>query len=244
MSVQFDGRTLRLPLGLLVIFLAQHFWIAGALAQELEPSVNSAFIIDFPTALDQVTPNFVHSTFEAYDLAAPDLRPAEVGYGRQMGVVQLTADAYWRPQVRSFDYAEAKAKIRTINIDAQRTYIAFGAIARWTDQTSKDDVAIDNKPYSLLGVVTTELYPFDSWGAFLLNFYLDNRFADVGLKVQIYDTIKFLAETDYHHGDVNDLKNKWRSKAGVQFDGDKNFYMQVLYDDAGNHIRLQLGGGF
>lgn len=218
--------------------------VRTAIAQELEPSVNASSIIDFPTALDQVTPNIIHGTVETFDLAAPDLRPTAVGYGHQWGVFELLTDMYWQPQTRSFSYAEAKAKVRTINIDSQRTYIAFGAIARWTDQTSKHETVLDNKPYSLLGILTTELYPIDAWGAFLLNFYVDNRFADLGLKVQLYDAIKFVAETDYHHGDVNDLKNKWRSKAGVQFDGDKNFYMQLLYDDGGNHVRIQLGGGF
>jgi hypothetical protein len=217
---------------------------AAAANDELDLSANPAGIIQYPTALDQLTPNSVRGTLEIYDLAAPDLRPANLEYGRQWNNVQLLADMDWQPRARAFDHAEAKAKVRAINFDTQRTYIALGAIARWTDQTSKWKPVFDNRPYSLLGILTTELYPFDAWGAFLFNFYVDNRFADLGLKVPLYESIKFVAETDYHHGDVNNAPRKWRNKAGLEFDGDKDFYMQLFFDDAGNHTRVQMGWGF
>lgn len=213
-------------------------------AQDLEPSVNAASVIDYPTALDQPTPNILHGTFEVFDLAAPDLRPTSMSYGHQWNNVQVLADAFWQPKARTFDYADAKAKVRAIDLDSEQTYIAFGAVARWSDQSGKMETVLDNKPYSLLGILTTELYPIESWGAFLLNFYLDNRYADLGLKVQVYQSIKLVTETDYHHGDINDDPHKWRTKVGVQFDNDKNFYMQLLYDDAGDHLRVQLGSGF
>jgi hypothetical protein len=233
--------------GALPVIMAALWLVASGThlaAQDLEPSVNAASVIDFPTALDQPTPNILHGTFEVFDLASPDLRPTGLTYGHQWNNVEVLTDAYWQPQTRTFDYADAMAKVRAINIDAQQTYIAFGAIARWSDQPGKTETVLDNKPYSLLAILTTELYPIESWGAFLLNVYLDNRYADAGLKVQLYPLIKLVAETDYHYGDINDDPHKWRNKVGVQFDGDKNFYMQLLYDDAGNHVRVQMGTGF
>jgi hypothetical protein len=224
--------------------LALLSWSAPLEAEELDLAANPAGVIDYPTALDQSTPNILHTTFEVFDLAAPDLRPTNLGYGRQWGNLQLLADMNWQPLARDFDHAEVKAKLRAVSFDQQQTYIGVGAVARWTDRRGKDKAVFDDKPYSLLGVVTTELFPFEAWGAFLVNFYLDNRFADLGLKTQIYQSIKLVAEADFHHGDVNDAPRKWRSKAGLQFDGDKNFYMQLLYDDEGNHMRVQLGGGF
>jgi hypothetical protein len=217
----------------------------AARAEELEPGMNTAGVIDFPTALDQKTPNVLHGSLELTDISAPVVLPVNARYGRQFGNLQLLADIKWRTEpVREFDYGEAKAKLRVVSLEAQRTYFAIGALGRWTDQKSKDETSLDNKPYSLLGVVTTELYPFDEWGAFLLNFYVDNRFADAGLKVQLYEGIKFVTELDYHHGDVNDLGQKWRTKAGFEFESEQNFYFQILYDDAGNHARIQLGTGF
>jgi len=219
--------------------------VPSARAEELEPGFNTAGVIDYPTALDQRTPNVLHGSLGLIDLAAPDVRPVNLRYGRQFANLQLLADIYWRTEpVREFDYAEAKAKLRVVSLEAQRTYIAIGAAGRWTDQRGKDETHLDNKPYSLLGVLTSELYPFDEWGAFLVNVYLDNRFADAGLKVQLYQNIKFVTELDYHHGDVNDNSKKLRTKAGFEFEGEQNFTFQILYDDAGNHARIQIGTGF
>jgi len=229
-------------LGAAVLVLV--LWSGALTAQELEPSVNSASVIDFPTALDQLTPNMVHGTVESFDIAAPDVRLTNLSYGRQWQQAQLLVDSNSDPKTRDFEFAEFKAKVRAISIDAERTYIALGVVARWTDTTDKEKTELDNKPYSLLGIVTTELYPIESWGAFLVNFYLDNRFASLGLKVQIFQSVKAVTENDYHLGDVNNARKKWRSKLGLQFDGDRNFYMQLLYDDAGNHIRIQMGAGF
>jgi len=230
-----------LPLLLVIALLAAR----PASAQELEPGVNTAGIIDYPTALDQRTANIAHGSIDIVDLAAPDLRVANLRYGRQLGNLQLLADFYGRTEpVRAFDYGEVKAKLRIVNLDALRTYFAVGALARWSDQKSKDESVLDNKPYSLLGVFTTELFPFEQWGAFLLNVYLDNRFADAGLKVQVYEGIRFVTEADYHHGDINAQPNKWRFKAGLEFEGERNFYAQILYDDVLKHSRLQIGTGF
>lgn len=242
--IPIPGRDAPKAAGLGAAVLALMLWSGPLTAQELEPSVNSASVIDFPTALDQVTINMVHGTVEAFDIAAPDLRLANLSYGRQWGQAQLLVDTNSEPKTRNFEYAEFKAKVRAISIDEQHTYIALGVVARWTDATDKEKIELDNKPYSLLGIVTTELYPFDAWGAFLVNFYLDNRYASLGLKVQIFQSVKIVTENDYHLGDVNHAPNKWRSKAGLQFDGDRNFYMQLLYDDAGNHMRIQMGAGF
>lgn len=227
--------------GLLVAFPI----LPPAGAQELEPGTNAAGVIDYPTALDQPTRNLVRGSLALVNVATPDLRPASAGLSHQFGSLQVLADLYWAAEpVRQFNYAEGKAKLRILNLDAQRTYLALGVVSRWTDQQSKDAAQIDNKPWSLLGVMTTELFPFEEWGAFLVNLYLDNRFFDAGLKVQLYQGIKFVSEVDYHHGDVNDQSQKWRTKAGFEFEAEQNVFFQILYDDGGNHARAQLGWGF
>ncbi len=234
-----------MPLAMVLLVLALLVAARPAAGQELDPGVNTASVIDFPTALDQRTANMLHGTIDIVDLSAPDLRLANLRYGRQLGSLQLLADVYGRTEPkRELDYAELKAKLRILNLDAQRTYFALGGLARWSDQHIKDETRLDNKPYSLLGVFTTQLFPFDQWGAFLVNVYLDNRFVDAGLKVQIYEGIRFVTESDYHHGDSNDDPHKWRFKAGLEFEGERNFYAQIFYDDVGNHTRLQIGTGF
>jgi hypothetical protein len=216
----------------------------AAAQEDLEPSLNAASIIDFPTALDQSTPNVIQGTTEIFDLTSPDLRLASVHYGRQWNNVQFLGDATWDPKFRTFQEAEARVKVRAINLDPQKTYIGVGVVARWTDQAGKRKSELDDLPYSLLGVITSELYPVENWSPILVNFYVDNRFADAGLKVQLYQGIKAVTEVDYHlAGDSTDVP-RWRTKAGLQFDSDKNFYLQLLYDDAGDHLRLQFGAGF
>jgi hypothetical protein len=62
--------------------------------------------------------------------------------------------------------------------------------------------------------------------------------------VQLYTGIKFVGEADFHHGDVTGSTRKWHNKAGLEFEGDRNFFVQLLYDDAQNHARLLIGAAF
>jgi hypothetical protein len=239
-TVLFDP----VPFGAVPFGDASPLGLREAAAAELDPGANTAAVINTPTALDQPAANMARGILEIADLSAPDLRLASLGYSRQLGNLQLLLDAYARTQPRNFDRAELKGKLRIVNLEALHTHMAIGALARWSDQEGKDAARLDNKPYSLLGVLTTEIFPFDQWGAFLLNVYVDNRFANAGLKVQLYEGIKFVAETDYHHGNVAAEPRPWRYKAGLEFEGDRNFYAQLFYDDDGNHTRLQIGSGF
>jgi hypothetical protein len=214
-----------------------------ALAADPHTTVNLAGVIDYPTALDQSAANIASGRTEAVDLGAPDLRLANLRYGRQFGNLQILTDAYWlSTPVRQFDRAELKLKLRVLTLDGVNTSFALGALARGTDQSGKDQPAIDNKPYSLLGIVTAELLPFPRWGPWLVNFYLDNRFADAGLKVQLHPAIQFVAEVDYHHANPDD--QRLHSKAGFELEGEQNFYLQFLYSDDAQHMLLQLGTGF
>ena len=231
--------------------------VAPAWAIDPDKGVNAASVIEYPTALDQTTTNTISGTVAIFDLGEPDLRPVNLRYGFQVGALQLLADSYWQTDPKEFDHIEAKAKLRVLSLDEYRTYLAFGVLARYVDQKDKEPAVIDNKRYSLFGIVTTELYPFANWDAFLFNFYLDNRFADVGVKVPIYQFIRVVAEGDYHHAltetvekaskadknDDNDL-NRWDSKLGIELEGDQNFYVQLYYATAGSRVRLQVGTGF
>jgi len=226
---------------------------AAAAAWSAPPAegINSAGVIDFPTALDQPTTHAFHGTLEIFDLSEPDLRPVNFRYGFQLGNLQLLADSYWQTDPKKFDHLEAKAKLRILNLDEYRTYAAIGFLARYVDQKDKEPAVIDDRRYSLFAIATTELYPIANWDAFLFNFYLDNRFADVGLKVPLYQFIRFVAEEDYHHGLNEDLKNltdnqkeRWIGKIGIELEGEQNFYVQFYYSTVGDHVRLQIGTGF
>jgi hypothetical protein len=213
--------------------------------------INTAGVIEFPTALDQATTHTFHATVEIFDLGEPDLRPVNFRYGFQIGNFQLLADTYWRTEPKEYGYSEAKAKLRVLNLDEFRTYGAIGFLARFVDKKEKEPVAIDDRRYSLFAAVSAELFPFASWDAFLVNLYVDNRFASFGLKVPVYQFIHVVAEADYHHGLDEDLpglsrkeKERWHSKAGIELEGEQNFYLQLFYSSAGEHARLQIGTGF
>ncbi len=222
--------------------------------------INTAGVIDFPTALDQPTTHTFHGTLEVFDLGEPDLRVQNMRYGFQLGNLQLLADGYWGTDPKKFEHGEAKAKLRVLNLDEFRTYAAVGFLGRFVDGTGKarDEKAkavLDDKTYSLFAVVTAELFPVAHWDAFLLNFYLDNRFGSLGLKVPVYQFIRAVAESDYHH--AGDEKDRWRSKVGVELEGEQSFYFQVYYADHADNgsakskdpktqgrVRVQIGTGF
>ena len=76
---------------------------------------------------------------------------------------------------KEFDHAIVRLKLRLLRFEPQRTSVAVGALTRIVD-TNEGERRIADKRYSLLAVVTTELFPFRDWGGVLVNAYLaDNR---------------------------------------------------------------------
>ena len=57
---------------------------------------------------------------------------------------------------------------------------------------------------ALFGIISVELFPFDGWGGFLVNFYLDNRVLELGLKVQLYNTIQAVLEGELLHSTLRE----------------------------------------
>jgi hypothetical protein len=215
---------------------------AGLRGAGLEPGTNVAGVIDFPTALDQPRTHTVHGTVDVFDIGEPDLRPLNLRYGFQVGNLQVLTDLVWSSQPRAFDHGELKLKLRILNLDEFRTHAALGVLGRAVDKKEKEATVIDGKPYSLFAIVTTELYLFRDWDAFLVNFYLDNRFASIGAKLPVYQFIKAVLESDYHHAIPGD--DRWHHKAGFELEGEQNFYIQFVYSSVGERMRIQIGTGF
>ncbi len=142
---------------------------------------------------------------------------------------------------RKFDHAVLRAKLRVLHFDPQRTSIAVGALARLTDSKAGEK-RIENKPLSLLGIVTTELFPFREWGGFLINGYIDNRVAVAGLKVQIYRFIQAVAEFDFFHS--SDIDDREQTKAGIEIEGETDFYFQIFWAERSERALVQIGVGF
>lgn len=217
---------------------------ATALAFELEPGVNTASVIEYPTALDQYLQHTVAGTIEVFDIGEPDLALENVRYGVQFGALQVLGDVYLLTEPdREFDHGILRAKLRILYFEPERTSIAVGGLARFSDGTDEGDERIDNRPLSLLAVITSELFPFQEWGGFLVNGYLDNRVANVGLKVQIYRFIKAVAELDYFHSSPN-IDDKEQLKGGIEIEGETNFYIQAFYAERLDHLLIQIGVGF
>lgn len=211
-------------------------------AYELEPGVNTAGVIEYPTALDQFLPHTVHSTIEIFDLGKPDLALENLRYGFQVGALQLLGDIFLLTDPdRKFDHAVLRAKLRVLHFDPQRTSIAVGALARLTDSRAGEE-RTENKPLSLLGIVTTELFPFREWGGFLINGYIDNRVAVAGLKVQIYRFIQAVAEFDFFHS--SDIDDREQTKAGIEIEGETDFYFQIFWAERSERALVQVGVGF
>jgi hypothetical protein len=227
------------PLALLVALLLP----GQALAFELEQGINAAGIIDFPTALNQPTTHTFHATIELTDIKEPDLNLYNLRYGLQLGAFQLLTDLNFAIEPRhEFDYGEIKAKLQALALDEFRTYVAVGFLARAVEKAEERLARIDDRTASLFLVSTFELFPFDQWGGFLVNFYLDNRFVTLGLKVQLYQSIQFVAEADHLHSTLREEKNHGR--LGVAFEGEQNFYFQLVATDQGEHVLAQVGTGF
>ena len=220
------------------------FSTGTAHAFELEPGVNTAGVIEYPTANDQFLRHTIAGTIELIDIGKPELALENVRYGLQLGALQLLGDVFFLTEPDwKFDQGTFRAKLRILQFDAERTSIAVGGLARFSDGTEEGDARIDDRPYSLLGVVTTELFPFQEWGGFLINAYVDNRVLDGGLKVQIYRFIKAVFEVDYFHSSP-DLDDKVQTKGGIEIEGETQFYIQAFYSERFDHLMVQIGVGF
>ncbi|MBI4083587.1 MAG: hypothetical protein HY423_13360 [Candidatus Lambdaproteobacteria bacterium] len=218
--------------------------LAASLAQaaDLQPGINAGSIIDFPTALDQRLPNMVHGSIVLFDLGEPDIRASNLRYGVQLGNLQLLGELnFATAPKREFDYGELKAKLRLLNFEPQRTFVAVGALGRYVDGSGERG-RVDDRLASLLAVVTTELLPFKNWSGILVNFYLDNRFADLGVKFQVYPSIRAVGELDYLHSTSAD--ERLAGKAGIEIEGEQNFYFQLFYSGRDRHAVVQVGSGF
>ena len=239
-----DARTIRrsaaaalLTLGLLAALCPR-----ALPAAELQPGLNTAGMIAFPTALDQPLDHSIAATLAVFDVGEPDIRAQNVRYGFQWGNAQLLADANFSTEPKKeFDHAEVKAKLRLVTFDKFASSVALGLLGRITDSKA-GDARIDEKPFSFFGIFTVELFPFHNWGGFLVNVYLDNRFLSTGLKVQLIDQLQFVGETAYLHS--TDVKERTSSSVGIEIAGEQNFYFQVFYNDPTDRVSLQLGTGF
>ena len=210
---------------------------------ELEEGINAAGIINFPTAINQPTDHTLHGSLELTDIGEPDLHLYNLRYGLQLGGLQFLADFnYAIEPEKEFDFAEFKVKYQLLNLEEFRLSLAFGALGRFVEESEERQARIDDRTASLLVIASMELFPFTDWGGFLFNFYLDNRSFVVGLKVQIYQSIQFVAEGELLHDTLReDDKNGW---VGVSFEGDQNGYFQFLFTDQGDNYLIQVGTGF
>ena len=214
-----------------------------ARAFELEQGVYQAGIINFPTALNQPTTHTIHGSLELTDVAEPDLNLYNFRYGFQYGAFQLLTDLNFSIQdEHQFDYGEVKAKLQVLALDEYRSYVAVGLLGRAVQHREERQARIDDKPASLFVISSFELFPFDRWGGFLFNVYLDNRFLTPGLKVQLYESIQAVAELEHLHSTLREDDDNLR--AGVAFEGLQNFYFQLIWTDQGEHWLVQVGTGF
>lgn len=214
-----------------------------AQAFELEQGVYSAGIIDFPTALNQPVAHTFHTTLELTDVGEPDLNLYNFRYGFQYGAFQLLSDLNWSidPE-HEFDYAEVKAKLQILSLDEYRSYVAVGFLGRGVEESDERLARIDDRTASLFLISTFELFPFQDWGGFLVNLYLDNRFVTLGTKIQLYQSIQLVAEGEYLHDTLREDDRNGR--VGVSFEGLANFYFQLVYTDEGENWLAQIGAGF
>lgn len=225
---------------LVILIVIPHFQAAGF---ELEDGVNTAGVIRFPTAFNQPTTHTIHSTIELTDIFEPSMNLYNLRYGLQLGGFQWITDFnYTLEPIHEFDYVETKGKFQILALDEFRFYLAVGGLLRGVIDSGERDARIDGRVGSLLIVSSIELFPFDNWGGFLANLYLDNRFVSLGLKVQLYQSIQLVAEGERLH--TTGRTEKTHGRVGVSFEGLQNVYMQLLWSDEGEHVLVQIGTGF
>lgn len=215
----------------------------AVMGYELEQSVNQAAVSAFPTAFDQPTRHLAQVVLEMTDVKEPIVNLASLRYGFQFRNFQLlTESRYQLAPEHEFDYLQVRGKLRVLNLDEFRTYMAVGLLGRYVQYNSEIAWRIDDHPTSLFVILTMELFPLQDWGGFLLNFYLDNRYFNTGLKVQLYPSIQFVAEGDYLHNTWRE--DKFSGRVGFDVSGENSFHFQLLYSDEGKHVLTQIGFGF
>lgn len=227
--------------GLLVLLAAA--LPAQAPAADLEQGINQAAVISFPTALNQPTTNNLATTVELTDIAKPKLNLYNIHYGFQHGAFQLINDLNFSIEpTHEFDYGQIRAKLQVLSLDEYRSYVAVGLLGRAVRHSDERQARIDNKTASLFAVSTFEIFPFQNWGGFLFNVYLDNRFLTLGTKIQLYQSIQFVGEAEHLISTKRSDKNN--ARLGVSFEGEQNAYFQILWTDQGKHWLAQIGTGF
>ncbi|MBI3992795.1 MAG: hypothetical protein HY342_05950, partial [Candidatus Lambdaproteobacteria bacterium] len=127
------GRSTRRPAAcaVLALGLLAGWFIPPLTAAELQPGLNTAGVIAFPTALDQPLDHAIAATLAVYDLGEPDIRAQNVRYAFQWGNAQFLADANFitEPE-KEFDHAEVKAKLRLVTFDKVLSSVALGLLGR------------------------------------------------------------------------------------------------------------------
>ena len=230
---------------LFTLFLTASCLLAPRFTQayELEEGLNAAGLIVFPTALNQPVDHAIHTTVEMTDVEEPEAHVANYRYGYQLGIFQLIADAnYLVEPLYEFNHLELKGKLHVLSLDEFRTYVALGLLGRFVEDDDESDYRISGREASFFAIGSIELFPFDSWGGFLFNLYLDNRYTSGGLKAQLYPAIQVVAETYKLHESLGG--EKWINMVGLQVEAEQNFYMQLLYSNLGANWFIQLGTGF
>lgn len=224
-----------------VCILAAGFWGTAA-ARGSSSSINSAGVIDFPTALDQTEDNTFHGTLEIIDIGEPDLRLANLRWGLQLGNFQLLTDLHIQTEPgESFDFGEVRGKLRVLPLDEISTDIAVGILGRFAESGEKD--RIDDREASLFAVLTTQIDVIGDAEPLMLNFYLDNIFFSTGFELGVYQFIKVIAEVDYRHSRT-DVPDRTFGKFGIEIEGEQNFYFQLYYADRNENFLVQIGTGF
>ena len=213
-----------------------------ALAIDPSASINAAGMIAFPTALNQTNDHMLHMTLDVYDVGEPDLRVENFRYGLQWGDLQMLLDLHGitRPEP-DFDFGELRLKLRVLPLDEIRTTLALGLLGRYAD-TPEGEARIDERKASLFAIISNQFYLFGSL-ATMTNLYLDNVFANIGVKMEIYQFLMLVVESDYYHS-MSDLPDRNHNRIGIEIDGEQNFYFQLLYSDTLEAGLIQIGTGF
>lgn len=228
--------------GVAFLALAALLWGPAAWALPPEAGINSAGVIEFPTALNQTFDHSFDFSLEIVDIGEPDIRLENLRYGYQIGDFQLRLDSHYLVPRQEFNFLELRAKLRVLPLDEFSTDIAIGLLGRQVQETG-DRVRIDDRSASLFGAITSRFFLFESTGPLLVNFYLDNLFVSLGAKLEFYQFISAVVETDMLHS-LTSADDRTFVKAGVEVQGEQNFYFQVVYNDRDNNLLLQIGSGF
>jgi len=213
-----------------------------ALAVDPAMTTNSAGVIRFPSALNQTNNNMFHLSLDVIDIGGPEMRAESFRYGHQWGDVQLLMDLYsiTRPE-SDFDYGLVRAKLRILPLDEIRTTMSIGLLGRYADDP-EGKARLDDRAASLFAIITNQFY-FLGGLETLTNLYVDNVFANFGLKMEIYQFLMLVFESDYYHSMAH-LPDRSYNRIGIEVDGEQNFYFQLFYSDALDNVLLQFGSGF